>query len=135
MAPLDGNPEAFETTTVDPFVGLFGDERLKLLADMLRQSMPKGFAWDFNIIEQERGCGTAGCALGLCAATSSTFRRTAFVGNGVRWDLICEFFGMRDNDATWLFLRSMTYHKPYDEVTPRDVADEIDSYLATGRAT
>ena len=116
--PLDG-------TTYKPKIkpletGLAG---LKQIGDRLR--LPLDHEWDFQIAA--RGCDSAGCAI----------LTTKFAWpNQVRYascDAVSEVLEIPRHDLDSLFGMSNTYTvygKLHNLITPTDVADAIDRYIA-----
>lgn len=102
-------------------------ERLEMLRDFLRTDVPN-VAWDFTCINVEPECGTAGCALGWYEYLVGTekFRTMRFVQNAA------VEFGISDNEARWFFVYGpMPPNADGSAVTPNDVANTIDRYLAS----
>lgn len=126
--PFDSKPEA-RPTSPPPFVP--GREGLAQLARLLRQDMPQGFMWDFAIGYDRRShpCGSVGCAYGLCCHLWPELFQDGFIVNemAVR-------FGISHEISERLFINvGNFYGKRMFEITPEDVANAIDRYLARGR--
>lgn len=114
-----------------------GHQRLALLAEALRQPMPKCFRWDFETVYEVDKCGTVGCAMGLGRVIMPEMQRVCAKGEaeGSHPDkVIAEFFDLPDSDIVYtLFYDDDLYGKDFSQVTPADVAGAIEHYLATGK--
>lgn len=107
-----------------PFDGVqLGHARLTKLSRLLRTGeFPASFTWDFEKYKEKTDCGTVGCALGLAHMIwPNDFRSLTRV----------EFFGTTYETDTKLFFNTNNFYGKLDAaVTPVDVADAIDRYLA-----
>jgi hypothetical protein len=116
-------PFNFDTAT--------GHERLAELARALdhEEEWRSKIEWDYNVVEMETRCGTAGCAIGLARALwGSNPHATSF-----------ETFGILEREASEIFYG---YHRSYpadpldvdncdfDAVTPGMVANAIRDVLS-----
>lgn len=99
-----------------------------------KEAWPSNHTWDFNFVTRQTRCGTAGCALGLAAERWYVGRRFLLS------DLCCRF-GMEGGNFNEIFgvvspgpnepiNYSPYYRKDRDLVSPEEVADAIDAYLA-----
>ena len=122
-----------EVTEADPFdyrTFTPGHDGLRKLAWVLRHlpDVLPGYRYEHSHYANE--CGTAGCAYGVCQVLwPQTFPRDQRFGGDkpARADAA---FG-EDAYDSFFSLRAFAYTYP---VTPLDVADAIDSYLAQSRA-
>lgn len=98
--------------------------RLYELLDVLRQPMPKDFAWDFSQVKVYRGCGTAGCALGLAMVMFPEFERRF-------GEPLINIIEMPAENIHHIFMGSYWHRAflPTAAVTPRDVARRLEHYL------
>ena len=98
-------------------------ENRELLLAFLRSPMPKGFHWDYTVIEQERSCGTIGCAIGLA--------RLIFENDYLQADELGELIGLGVADSRFCFenlhieLGCAMY-----EITPKRVAEAIEQCIS-----
>ena len=99
---------------------------LRKLAWVLRhpEVWPKGHTWNYNSTIVRHECGTFGCAMGVARLMWPAHINDAdVVEMGDKFEmLLC--------DAGAIFYEPPTYGKTAAEVTPLDVADAIDRYLA-----
>jgi hypothetical protein len=125
--PFDSTP-IFDPLTFSP-----GREGLRKLARLLRHGMPAQFRWDFRTIGAEE-CGTHGCAIGLARAVWPEARE-AMPGKAESWSReVADTFGMSHAKAYEIFFDPTTYRRRWGEmhlVTPADVADAIEKFLAS----
>ena len=99
-------------------------ERLIMLRDFLRTDAPN-VAWSYCDVDVNPECGTAGCALGWYAWLTA---------KSARFGTAMADFGLTLRTTEKLFIEAGRYTspvKPIREVTPTDVADAIDRYLAS----
>lgn len=105
--PFDGKEAQFETPAL----------RRARLIEALRQPMPEGHTWDFDVLLNRHPCGTTGCALGVAKLI---FGSDADVTH-------TEFWGITEAQYGDLFTRDgHTYGVPVDEVTPAMVAEALE---------
>ena len=113
-----------------------GPEGLRKLAWVLRhpEVWPQ-HRWSFLTICDDVGaCGTIGCAVGVAHRMWP-----AGIAMSLGVASAAKAFGIPQEDARYLFASvapyvGETYAKRPQHVTPLDVADAIDSYLAQSRA-
>lgn len=127
--PFDGKD--YKPTIKPLQTGLSG---LKQLGDALR-FIPQDHKWNFSDAggPDEQGCGSHGCAIGVA--------RCLWPENNLalsRW--IADFFKLPREELAPIFgvlgggrHRDTYPDTPYSDVTPHDVADAIDDYIATHR--
>lgn len=140
--PRDVIPEQFTETKAEPFtleeIRTFspGHEGLRKLAWVLRhpEVWPVTHRWNFLFTLEPRGCGTAGCAIGVA---SLMWGRTIKPEKGTT--AMEKPFALSEMDAMLFFScadpwRLETYNKPADKIIPSDVADAIDRYLTRALA-
>ena len=109
-----------------------GKEGLRKLAVLLRADMPENFRWDYSVPCDRRGaCGTIGCAYGLAKTVWPELELHGIEMIGT----LCKAFGLETYAAIEIFYCARTYGKEWRQVTPHDVANAIDRYLATGKVT
>lgn len=121
--PLDGTNWKVK---VEPLqTGLAG---LKQLGDALRWNIPRNFNWDFTTLGGTNTCGSFGCAIGLACdlwpkqIACRLSHDVADALNIPERDL-APIFGLRDTMSVY----GMNLH---GGITPHDVADAIDRYIA-----
>lgn len=108
--------------------------RLQQLATGLRRH--DEYNWRFDIRSFTNGCGTAGCAVGLCQhlfpetfemnPAGSVFKRGTPPTLLESFDLAMEFFGLDWNQTYALFGSSANP----SNITASQVADKIDALIA-----
>ena len=122
--------DPFDYRTFSP-----GREGLRKLAWVLRhpEVWPKSHRWDFSQVLEKGSCGTAGCAIGVAAMVWPASLPFACLSP------LCGDDQSLRSEVEHIFLPTgqgchHLYGKSIMEVTPLDVADAIDSYLAKSRA-
>lgn len=128
--PFDSKPEV--ETKPD-----LSKPSLEGLAYVLRHAIPDTHRWDFEFGLRHNDCGTAGCAIGVGRVYWPQVEAIAQLAP-TEFGVI-EFgniLGLTVDQSLALFSAaycntSETYGKSAIDVTPYDVADAIDRYLAS----
>ncbi len=102
-------------------------QRLEKLRDFLRTPVPN-LAWDFGSIHVNQDCGTNGCACGWYSYLTDN-EDTGEFGSQEMLDHF-GFSSWSDFDRLFDAELSERLNKKTEEVTPVEVADAIDEYLA-----
>ena len=125
--PFDG--KNFKPTIKPLQTGLAG---LKQLGDALRWSVPDDFGWDFA--KPGNHCGYNGCAMGLMRYLWPT--QVAYPGDVSVFNhgAVCIVDNEELKPLFGYELTGNAYGKTHAHVTPHDVADAIDRYIAEKEA-
>lgn len=105
-------------------------QRLEKLRDFLRTPVPN-MAWNFNMISVDPDCGTSGCACGWYGYLKGDDLYTTIKSFG-ELKLRKELGIQSPEDFYNIFSVGLGTRlgKSLSEVTPTDVADAIDEYIA-----
>jgi len=108
---------------------------LEGLSWLLRRQMPPSHVWNFREAFHRNECGTVGCAIGVGCAVWPEVEAVACVNPMFGTVVFGAMLGLSQDDSYRLFSASRTsanenYGKDPRNVTPRDVADAIDRYIA-----
>ena len=125
----------FDDKTFVPDLKTFvpGREGLRQLSYLLRhpELWPVNHSWDFDMTLVKHDCGTTGCAMGIAGMVWPDLFVGAdgfFLSDWV--DRVVRLFHVTHDEAHAIFTDDGIYGKPMEDVTPTDVADAIDEYLA-----
>jgi hypothetical protein len=125
----------------DPRPAMTSDERLAALSARLRKPLPRGVQFNIAVWRDERGCGTAACAVGVAMGmrefralglksqdAGGTGKVPIYAGyEGI--DAAAMFFGLTEASAERLFVPECYRNGPATQA--REVADRIDKLLAS----
>ena len=126
----------FDGKLIEAFIP--GDEGLRQLSSLLRhvEEWPQYFDWDYGKLLQFHDCGSAGCAIGLCAQIwPEEFPKIECTPGQymVLERIISKNFGMPHCETERIFyapsIGGGMYGKNRWDITPIDVANAIDDYL------
>lgn len=117
-------------------------DRLTRLAALLDRVQAEGRGFDMAWWKHRGDCGTVACAVGW-AASDPEFQAEGLRLVGDEDDSIPQFCGWTGFEAAALFFECGMhnaegvfspggYEKPYEEITPADVAARVRKLLATG---